>query len=637
MKLFKKVLPVVMALTLVLCSASSSFACTGVYAGAGVTDDGATYFGRSEDFGPAYGKVFEITPAATHKKGEIFSDVLGFSCPYPSKTCKYSIVRDTPDAWAEEYGATDANTQLYAEAGLNEYGVSMSATVSIYHNDKVEALDPMNWDGGISEMSMGTVILWDAKTAREGVENLLAIIDEYGCAEESGIFVADQTETWYVHLVSGHEYIALKMDPSKVSVVPNMMMLDQITVDENSDDMIVSKNFISLPKEGGFLITDTPEIENSIHVSKTYSKNYSAHSSYRAYQGMYVLNPELAAKMDPVPVDADKQTVETNINADETAAPGPFVLQFDPSKTVTLKTMIQVLQARGEGTAYDTNKDPSIDAIGNERQAENHIFQIRKDLPLEIATIQWQSMAPSEFSIFVPYYTALMTETPKIYYTESAFESDGSFYWIFDELATLANDNRATVASAVSEYFSDIQDQLIEQQKDVDKIMQTLMKTNPDQAAYAADKLAELVAGEIFDVASATLDEVKDYVASGATEPLVLKDKVEKLNYASNAKKMMKVLNCSLKAKSSAAKGSITVRWTVKNASGVQNYEVWRSTKKDSGYAKYATKGATKRTYTNTKNLKKGTRYYYKVRGTAVIDGVKVVSPWSTKAIRIAK
>ena len=88
-------------------------------------------------------------------------------------------------------------------------------------------------------------------------------------------------------------------------------------------------------------------------------------------------------------------------------------------------------------------------------------------------------------------------------------------------------------------------------------------------------------------------------------------------------------------AKSTAKKGSITVKWTVKGEADIDGFEVWKSTKHSKGYKKAFT--TTKKTYKNSKGLKKGTRYYYKVRAYKVIDGVKVTSDWSNKARRVAK
>lgn len=89
-------------------------------------------------------------------------------------------------------------------------------------------------------------------------------------------------------------------------------------------------------------------------------------------------------------------------------------------------------------------------------------------------------------------------------------------------------------------------------------------------------------------------------------------------------------------ASSTAKKGSITVKWTVKgNAAAADGYQIWKSTKKNSGYKKAFT--TTKKSYKNTKGLKKGTRYYYKVRAYKVVDGKNVYSDWSNKAYRKAK
>ena len=51
----------------------------------------------------------------------------------------------------------------------------------------------------------------------------------------------------------------------------------------------------------------------------------------------------------------------------------------------------------------------------------------------------------------------------------------------------------------------------------------------------------------------------------------------------------------------------------------------------------FTTTDNAKRTYKNTKSLKKGTRYYYKIRAYKVVDGKTYYSDWSNKAYRIAK
>lgn len=49
-------------------------------------------------------------------------------------------------------------------------------------------------------------------------------------------------------------------------------------------------------------------------------------------------------------------------------------------------------------------------------------------------------MAPSEFSVYVPFYASVMTETPDGYTSESTQTFDPeSIYWLFNELGSAGN------------------------------------------------------------------------------------------------------------------------------------------------------------------------------------------------------
>ena len=80
-------------------------------------------------------------------------------------------------------------------------------------------------------------------------------------------------------------------------------------------------------------------------------------------------------------------------------------------------------------------------------------------------------------------------------------------------------------------------------------------------------------------------------------------------------------------SKSSSGKRSIKVSWkTSADVSGIK-YQLYRSTKKTSGFKKVIT--TSKRYYTNTSGLKKGVTYYYKVRGYKYLNGKYYYSSWS--------
>ena len=94
----------------------------------------------------------------------------------------------------------------------------------------------------------------------------------------------------------------------------------------------------------------------------------------------------------------------------------------------------------------------------------------------------------------------------------------------------------------------------------------------------------------------------------------------------------------SMYAKAPSGKKSIKVYWFNKDGSELNfdGYEVYRSLKKDSGYGTKPIFKTTKARYYNTA-IKKGTKYYYKVRAYKVINGEKVYTQYSLKAWRTAK
>lgn len=99
------------------------------------------------------------------------------------------------------------------------------------------------------------------------------------------------------------------------------------------------------------------------------------------------------------------------------------------------------------------------------------------------------------------------------------------------------------------------------------------------------------------------------------------------------------VENTTLKASSQLGNGYIRVKWTKSYGYKMDAFEIYRSTKSGQYGDKplYTTPNGKWVSYKNTKSLKKGTRYYYKVRGVREIDGETYYSKWSGQAIRTYK
>lgn len=518
MKHTKKAVSLCLTAAMVLSASTTALACTGVYVGSEASTNGSSYMGRSEDIGDLYGKIFGTAAAQEIAAGSVYKDAYGFEMDYskvgyPQKTYAYTYVKDSP-AYGETMQDAAGNPigEAYAEAGQNEKGVCISATVSTKYNEKAEAADPLV-ETGFCEISMASLILGGAATAKEGVDLMAAIVDEYGAGECNSIMISDPKETWYFEIVSGHQYAAVKMPADKVSVQPNIMLLGVIDVTD-TENVVASENLVKLAEENGFLMTDE---NGNIDVARTYAQAQSGMGQYTRYwQGLFYVNEAAAEKLD-----------ETKINNHD----NPVDLLIDPDKKMTTMEVLKFLATRGEGTKLDSNKDETIYAVGNNRQGECHIFETRQNMPADLATIQWQAMADAEFSIYIPYYSAMVTEVLDAYDCEAIADgavteellaaTEGSLNWNFQIINHLCYSNRALCGESVSKYFTAYQESIIEQQAAVDAEMLALYKKDPAQAKETATELGKDLAAQILEMTNGVKEELVAYLAEEQTEPFV--------------------------------------------------------------------------------------------------------------------
>ena len=365
-----------------------TLACTQVYVGSEHTTTGDTYVGRSEDYAPRHAKAFGVQEPRTNPT--YTSQESDFSRTFAGTTYRYTYARDLASDW-------DGHDFSYSEAGTNERGVSVSATLSTDYNDGIAAIDPLcnpdNPQGntaGIGEYTLTDVVLGEAATAREGCLLLGQIIDQYGACECNQVIIADSGETWLFQMLSGHQWLALKMGAHDVSVNPNMGNL-QFKVD--LDDEIVclhSADVVKMPQEAGLLKTFDDGTPN---IAATYGEANSGPGQNTRYaQGRAYFGAPLAAGTD--------FTVNEKGQVASIADPQ---LSFAPGMRVDTFTALRSLAARGEQQeSLNANLNQSLYAIGNNRTVENHIFQIRSGLPAEIATVQWTALSRAEFSLFLP-------------------------------------------------------------------------------------------------------------------------------------------------------------------------------------------------------------------------------------------
>lgn len=101
-------------------------------------------------------------------------------------------------------------------------------------------------------------------------------------------------------------------------------------------------------------------------------------------------------------------------------------------------------------------------------------------------------------------------------------------------------------------------------------------------------------------------------------------------------KQITDINNTVLEAASKVSKGKVVLTWTVAEDDSITTppagYQIWKSTSRDSGYKKIGSTGNLK--FTNRSNLKKGTRYYYKIRAYRTINGKTYYGQWTELSVK---
>ena len=215
-KQFKQFSAMALAATIILSTATGAFACTDLYVGKEVSEDGTTIIARSEDISASYDKLEVVIPASD-EPGRIIEDINDFAYPLPDHTYKYTRMEDY----------STAGDGLYAAYCTNEMGVAITGTVSASGCAAYREADP-TVETGLREAVLPAIAAATSATAKEAVEVLAAVVNEYGSAEGNVILVADQTETWIMEFYGGKQYAAMKLPEDQVAVFGNHFMLGAI-------------------------------------------------------------------------------------------------------------------------------------------------------------------------------------------------------------------------------------------------------------------------------------------------------------------------------------------------------------------------------------------------------------------------
>ena len=463
------------AMTFLLLPIQAVQACCGFIIGRQLTKDGTTLFGRTEDYpyypnGGKHNKNYVVVDAKTYNEGDQIEDESnGFTYPHAANEMKYTATYDSARG--------DGSNGAFGEHGFNEAGVSMTATVTAIPNKKVLSTDPLK-ENGLPEAAMLDVILPRVKTAREGVELLAKVIEEKGSAEGNVVVFADQNETWYMEILSGHQYVAVKVPEDKYAVFANTYYLGHVDLNDK-ENVIASKDVEKVAKESGNYKTDK---DGNFHIAKSYGpEKYAEGDRSRTYAGITLLDPDSKVTYEDDEYELFRSPTDPN---KKYTLEDAFALQRNRFEHLNGRFVpddqIGVKKQGDDGSNDTVRKDQYKYALGNENVIDAHVYQINPNLPKSFGGTVWLGMGPSRNTPYVPFY-GNVKDTYEAFKPQTATYDPNSWYWTVWHIDQIAINNQDLFGKSIQNHWKALEEQLIIEQKVSD-------------AKYAALKADEVAA-----------------------------------------------------------------------------------------------------------------------------------------------
>lgn len=389
-------------------------ACSAFIVGKDLTADGSTLFGRTEDYpyapdGGRHNQNYVVVPAKTYKDGDKIEDESnGFTYPHLANEMKYTAVYDS-----DRDNGSNGN---FAAHGFNELGVAMTATVSATPNDKVLKEDPLVKDG-LPEASLVDLALPRAKTAREVIETVAKVLDEKGSAEGNIIVAADKNELWYMEILSGHQYVAIKFPTNKYAVFANTYYLGHVDLNDK-ENVIASKDVEEVAKKADNYKTDK---DGNFMIAKSYGPDeYMERNRSRTYAGIKWMDPQAKVNYDDEAFDLLREPTDPNKKYTVHDVIAEQRNRFEHLPEYKADDLVEVGR-KIDGNVYKY-------ALGNENVIDAHVYQIKPNLPNAFGGVMWLGLAQSRNTPYVPFY-GNVEDTYEAFKNRSTKYDGKSWYW----------------------------------------------------------------------------------------------------------------------------------------------------------------------------------------------------------------
>ncbi len=455
--------------------------CTTLLVGRKMMNDNSMIVARSEDWDAMIAKNLKIYPDMDKGPKEFIAQDSPFRCQLPEKFLGYTSLEafDLPGHWGS--------------AGYNTAKVGMSATESIFSNEKALKADPLI-ETGIGENAVFNVVLPYITTAREGVQRVGALIEEHGTCEGFAIGFVDKDEIWYLETACGHRWLACRIPEDVYFVTGNQSRFRDYDP-KDKDNFMASEDLIEFA------------IEHQLYDP---SKKFDFHE-------VYARDEKLDTTYNYPRVWGIQQMLSPHIKNDVTQ--NTFPVYAKAQQALSLDDIRKVFRFHYQGTEHDPylNNNPKepYRPVSIFRTTQTHILQVRPDLPAEIGEVNYVNLGMAALSVFIPFYQG-MEEYLEAFTIGDNHCSDTSAYWKFRKVQTLGMVNFNKYAPIIQEAYAKWEKETDQRQKEMEYDYLKMMDKQPLKAKALIQEFSEQTMQSAMDLA----DELTNRLFTIITEDI---------------------------------------------------------------------------------------------------------------------
>jgi dipeptidase len=416
-----------------------------------------------------------------------------------------------------------------AEGGVNEHQVVAGTSTGGWLNPEAQKKCP-TMPTSVGDYRM-TLVLERCKTAREGVELVGKLTDEYGARTDNYI-IGDPNEAWFYEEYRGNLWAAVRVPDDCFVVQANSVRIDRVDFDD-PDNFLGSENLVSFAVENGMYDSDSGEPFNpsKVYGAQTGKVRHGIpapeYDRRRIWRGISLLAPSTSP--DP---EEPTWTYPLFVRPDEKLTPKDFLALFTDhyqgteydiygvhkhEYNPTVSPMIATDPTREyKESPFQINERRQYQLapiwgteriIGTARSVTNWCAQLRGWMPDPVGGLIWAGIGEGATAGRIPWYSGI-TKTPKPYTIgtrPSRLDRDPQAYNLYDERS--AYWSFRVVTNLVNLFYTATKDEVIPAWREweeknfrlqpaVEKVALELYEEDPDLAVeflttYSCSKAGE--------------------------------------------------------------------------------------------------------------------------------------------------